>query len=164
MAYAGKIGQCDGVKIFFTRGEHLEVSSVIRIVYYAWNNKTLSSPGYGTMDLKIKVFISPSIAGKEFDEMDFGIIKNSANGNCNLKEGDQLPCGRVIDKRQYRNGDHQYNTVIVELNDSMRKGLSRTVALMQYSTHVNDDKGYTNIGGMFIEKPSNCKLETPEEV
>lgn len=161
MSYAGRIGHLDGVKVFYTRDNDLKAESVIKIKYYACNDRTFSSEGYGTRDLNIKVSLSPANeSSKEMDVIDFGTIRNSENGTCQLKDGDDLPCGRVVKIESNKSGDHKYNTVKIALNDEIRKRLSHTVTLIQYSAHVNYDKNYNDIMGMFIERK---KIDTEEK-
>lgn len=165
MAYAGRIGHPDGVKVFFTRDRELKAGPVVKIKYYAWNDRVFSSEGYGTRDLNINLLLSPTDdPNKEMDIIDFGTIRNSENGTCQLKVGDHLPCGIVDSVKEEKNGDdHRYNWVGIKLNDSIRERLSHTVTLVQYSTHVNYDKDYNNIVGMLIEKIPGPSLAAEED-
>lgn len=153
--YAGRIGHSDGVVVYIFKDENLKVRPTISIRYYAWNDRTLSKPGYGTKDLKITAAFSPTKAGSEYIIEEFALIKNSGNGdgNCQLQVGNELMCGRVIKVEQARTGDHQYNTVYVELNDEMRKKLEHTICLLEYSTVVNDlNQSFNNIHAILVEK------------
>lgn len=154
MSYAGRIGHNDGTIVYISKDETLKIRPTISIKYYAWNNRTLSNPGYGTKDLKITAAFSPTKGSGEYVVEEFALIKNAGNGNgnCELKPGDKLACGKVIKIDQERNGDHQYNTVFIELDDDMRKKIEHTVSLLEYSAIVNDDRSYNNVHGLIVEK------------
>lgn len=156
MAYAGRIGHPDGVKIYIERDETLRAKSEIEILYYAWNNKALSNPGYGTKDITIKATFSPTRDSAGFRDEEFALIKNSGNGNgaCELKVGDILACGTVVKMTPSSSSDkeHRYMTLTIKLNPEMQKKLTHTVSLLRYSAMVNDHKSFNEIAGLLIEK------------
>lgn len=150
MSYAGDIGKKEGVKVYISKEKDLKVRPTLSIVYYAWNARTMSNPGYGTKSLKIMAYYSPTDGKDEYTVAEFASIDGDGSGNPNLKEGAILPCGRVISITSNSKGDHRHNTVIVEIRDEIRERLNHTVNL-SYDAYVNDDGSHNNIQAMLIE-------------
>lgn len=156
MAYAGRTGKNDGVRIHFSRNNSGRINSEITIEYYA-NNKWQAHPdGYYTKLIEIHMAVSPEINNDHFRFLRFGDIKGGAEGGYKIKVGDMLTCGEVvsINKERY-SGDreHRWNSINVKLNPEMENLFNKTISFSYYGVvRDSSDEGYAHRAAFLIEK------------
>lgn len=100
--------------------------------------------------MRITAYYSPTEGKDEYNVAEFASIDGNGSGNPNLKDGDNLACGRVKSVSSNSKGDHRHNTIIVEIRDEILEKLNHTVNFT-YDAHVNDNGSHNNIQAMLIE-------------